>query len=77
MSGLLQGRSQHVGPARLLAFGVVGFAVGAMLGYIFMGTVHAVCLPARKPTFHLHSSIGVCAFFLGDIVEGLTTKDGS
>lgn len=42
MSGLLHSRHQNVGPAKLFLLGALGFAAGAMLGYIFMGTVHAV-----------------------------------
>ena len=32
----------RVGPAKVLIFGTLGFAIGLFLGYIFMGTTHAV-----------------------------------
>lgn len=32
----------RVGPAKLFTFGVAGFVIGIILGYLFMGTVHAV-----------------------------------
>jgi hypothetical protein len=38
---MLQAR-QRVGTPQLVAFAVLGFAVGLACGYVFMGTVHAV-----------------------------------
>ena len=35
----------RVGPTKVLAFGAMGFAVGLFLGYVFMGTAHAVSTP--------------------------------
>ena len=32
----------RVGPAKVIIFGTFGFAIGLFLGYIFMGTTHAV-----------------------------------
>ena len=31
-----------MGPAKLLTFGAAGFLIGITMGYIFMGTIHAV-----------------------------------
>ena len=41
----------RVGPAKVLIFGTFGFAIGLFLGYIFMGTTHAVrsTLPINAP----------------------------
>lgn len=44
MPSLLHSRSQNVGVAKLLLLGAIGFTVGAAVGYIFMGTIHAVRL---------------------------------
>ena len=35
----------RIGTAKILTFGLGGFAAGIVLGYIFMGTVHAVEAP--------------------------------
>ena len=46
----------RVGPAKVLAFGAMGFAVGLFLGYIFMGTAHAVSIPRQTmPDGHIHA----------------------
>ena len=36
----------RVGPAKVLTFITAGFAAGIILGYIFMGAVHAVSVPS-------------------------------
>ncbi|CAL8467638.1 g7176 [Coccomyxa elongata] len=40
----------RVGPAKLVTFGIAGFLAGIILGYIFMGTVHAMLQLRQEAT---------------------------
>jgi hypothetical protein len=40
---MFQSRTR-VGPAKLITFGAAGFLIGILMGYLFMGTIHAVRL---------------------------------
>lgn len=47
MPDMLSSRGR-LGPAKVLTFMAAGFAAGIILGYIFMGAVHAVsCLSTQ------------------------------
>ena len=72
---------KRAGPYKILAVAILGFGIGGLLGYLFMGTVHAVgraalpSCPSADAPCRLEARIPCCLQMMSMRAESYDIED--